>query len=130
MTGSELEPASVRYPLAESSSRNEHQDDTPLGGRCGALRWAVPTGLLGRSRGRHRRHESRGITRLVLGGVATSIGVESTAREAHDLGYELVIASDAVIDLRPETHQNSLERIFPMLAKVATTTEILAAIDG
>ena len=42
----------------------------------------------------------RGITRLVLTGVATSIGVESTAREARDLGYELVIASDAVTDLR------------------------------
>ena len=70
-----------------------------------------------------------GITRLVLTGVATSIGLESTAREAHDLGYELVIASDAVTDLRPETHENSIQRIFPMLAQVATTGEILAALD-
>ena len=70
-----------------------------------------------------------GITRLVLTGVATSIGVESTAREAHDLGYELVIASDAVTDLRAETHENSIQRIFPMMAQVATTAEILAALD-
>jgi nicotinamidase-related amidase len=70
-----------------------------------------------------------GITRLVLSGVATSIGVESTAREAHDLGYELVIASDAVTDLRAETHENSIQRIFPMIAQVATTGEILAALD-
>jgi nicotinamidase-related amidase len=70
-----------------------------------------------------------GITRLVLAGVATSIGVESTAREAHDLGYEVVIASDAVTDLRSETHENSIHRIFPMLAQVATTEEILTALD-
>ena len=71
----------------------------------------------------------RGVTRIVLTGVATSIGVESTAREAHDLGYEIVIASDAVTDLRAETHENSIQRIFPMLAQVATTAEILAALD-
>ena len=72
---------------------------------------------------------NHGITRLVLAGVATSIGVESTAREAHDLGYELVIASDAVTDLSSETHENSVQRIFPMLAQVATTKEILDALD-
>lgn len=71
-----------------------------------------------------------GITRLVLTGVATSIGVESTAREAHDLGYEVVIASDAVTDLRPETHENSIQRIFPMLSQVATTEEILDGLVG
>ncbi|WP_243077152.1 isochorismatase family protein [Microbacterium sp. SS28] len=69
-----------------------------------------------------------GITRLVLAGVATSIGVESTAREARDLGYELVIASDAVTDLRAETHENSIQRIFPMMAEIATTDEILSAL--
>lgn len=71
----------------------------------------------------------RGIARLVLTGVATSIGVESTSREARDLGYELVIASDAVTDLRAETHDNSIQRIFPMMAEVATTAEILDALD-
>lgn len=67
---------------------------------------------------------ARGVTGLVLAGVATSIGVESTARAAHDLGYELVVASDAVTDLRAETHENSLERVFPLIAKVATTRAI------
>ena len=72
---------------------------------------------------------SRGVTRLVLAGVATSIGVESTARAAHDLGYEIIVASDAVTDLSVETHENSLERIFPLIAKVATTPAILELID-
>ncbi|BCY13622.1 isochorismatase family protein [Actinoplanes sp. L3-i22] len=67
----------------------------------------------------------RGVTQIVLTGIATSIGVESTARAAHEHGYHVTPASDAMSDLSPEAHQNSLDRIFPRLGEVATTAEIL-----
>ncbi|MFI6470105.1 isochorismatase family protein [Streptomyces sp. NPDC050516] len=66
----------------------------------------------------------RGITQIVLTGVATSIGVESTARAAHEHGYHVTLATDAMTDLTPEAHLHSVERIFPRLGETGTTTEI------
>jgi nicotinamidase-related amidase len=62
---------------------------------------------------------------VVLSGVATSVGVESTARAAHELGYNVVLATDAMTDLTPEAHRNSVQHIFPRLGETATTAEIL-----
>ena len=70
----------------------------------------------------------RGVTQIVLTGVATSIGVESTARFAHEHGYHVTVATDAVTDSNADAHQNSIERIFPRLAETGTTAEILAAL--
>jgi nicotinamidase-related amidase len=67
----------------------------------------------------------RGVTQVVLTGVATSIGVESTARAAHEHGYHVTLAVDAMADIDPETHRNSIERIFPRLGETGTTAEIL-----
>ncbi|MFE0380273.1 isochorismatase family protein [Streptomyces inhibens] len=67
----------------------------------------------------------RGVTQAVLGGIATSIGVESSARAAHEHGYHVTIATDAVTDLDPEAHRNSLEKIFPRLGETGTTEAIL-----
>ncbi|MEU9122309.1 isochorismatase family protein [Streptomyces sp. NPDC048506] len=67
----------------------------------------------------------RGVTQIVLGGIATSIGVESTARAAHEHGYHVTVATDAVTDLDEAAHRNSLERIFPRLGETDTTEAIL-----
>ncbi|MCH5671302.1 hydrolase [Streptomyces gilvus] len=67
----------------------------------------------------------RGVTQIVLTGVATSIGVESTARAAHEHGYHVTLATDAMSDLDPEAHRSSVERIFPRLGETGTTDEIL-----
>ena len=67
----------------------------------------------------------RGITQIVLTGIATSIGVESTARAAHEHGYHVAIATDAVTDMNADAHHNSLERIFPRLGETGSTEEIL-----
>ncbi|GAA1950119.1 hydrolase [Kitasatospora viridis] len=67
----------------------------------------------------------RGVTQIVLGGVATSIGVESTARAAHEHGYHVTLATDAMADLDGEAHRNSVERIFPRLGETGTTEEVL-----
>ncbi|WP_028462714.1 isochorismatase family protein [Nocardia sp. 348MFTsu5.1] len=67
----------------------------------------------------------RDITQIVLTGVATSLGVESSARAAHEHGYSVTVVTDAVTDIRPETHANSVERIFPLLAETGTTADVL-----
>jgi nicotinamidase-related amidase len=67
----------------------------------------------------------RGVTQIVLTGIATSIGVESTARAAHEHGYHVTIAADAVSDLNESAHRNSLDWVFPMLGECGTTAEII-----
>ncbi|GAB2671630.1 hydrolase [Saccharopolyspora gloriosae] len=67
----------------------------------------------------------RGITQVVLGGIATSLGVESTARAAHEHGYHVTLATDAMTDLDADAHRNSIERIFPRLGESGTTAQIL-----
>ena len=66
-----------------------------------------------------RELRRRGVRVIVLGGVATQFGVESTARQAWELGYELVIVRDATTDLSIEGHDNAMRRIFPRIARVA-----------
>jgi nicotinamidase-related amidase len=67
----------------------------------------------------------RGVTQIVLAGVATSIGVESTARAAYEHGYHVTLAIDAMTDLSADAHQNSLTRIFPRLGETGFTADIL-----
>ncbi|KPI03241.1 isochorismatase hydrolase [Actinobacteria bacterium OK074] len=71
----------------------------------------------------------RGVTQIVLTGIATSIGVESTARAAHEHGYHVGLATDAMSDLSAEAHANSVERVFPRLGETGTTAEILELLN-
>lgn len=72
----------------------------------------------------------RGITGIVLAGISTSVGVESTAREAHDRGFNITIASDGVTDLHLPSHEHSLTHIFPRIAEVGPTQEILEILSS
>jgi nicotinamidase-related amidase len=63
----------------------------------------------------------RGVTQVFLTGVATSFGVESTARSAYDYGYNVVIVVDAVTDRDADAHRHSVEKIFPRISETATT---------
>ncbi|MFF1464924.1 isochorismatase family protein [Streptomyces sp. NPDC058330] len=67
----------------------------------------------------------RGVTQVVLTGIATAIGVESTARAAHEHGYHVTVATDAVTDLDAGTHRTSVEKIFPRLGETDTTAAIV-----
>ena len=67
----------------------------------------------------------RGVTQIVLTGIATSIGVESTARAAHEHGYHVTLATDAMSDLDAVSHAHSIERIFPRLGETGTSAEVL-----
>jgi nicotinamidase-related amidase len=66
-----------------------------------------------------------GVTQVVILGVATSIGVESTARYAHENGFNVTLAVDAMTDMNAEAHTNSITRIFPRLGESGTTQEII-----
>ena len=70
----------------------------------------------------------RGIAAIVLCGIATEFGVESTARDAYERGYEQVFASDAMTGLHAGSHANAIERIFPRMGRVRGTEEIIAAL--
>jgi nicotinamidase-related amidase len=67
----------------------------------------------------------RGVTQVVIAGVATSAGVESTARHAYELGFNVTLAVDAMTDMRRDAHENSLSRIFPRLGETGTAQEII-----
>jgi len=67
----------------------------------------------------------RGIRTVVLGGVATHIGVEATARQAWELGCELVIARDVTTSTAVEPHEGTMRHIFPRIARV-TDSRVLA----
>jgi nicotinamidase-related amidase len=73
----------------------------------------------------HDYLRERGATQIVLAGIATSIGVESTARSAYDLGYNVALVVDAMTDRDPEMHRNSVEKIFPRLGETAKTEDVL-----
>ena len=70
-----------------------------------------------------------GVTQVVILGVATSIGVESTARHAYENGFHVTLAIDAMTDLNAETHTNSITRIFPRLGESGTTQEIIGLLN-
>jgi nicotinamidase-related amidase len=74
--------------------------------------------------------EKLGVTQVVIAGVATSIGVESTARQAHELGFNVTLAVDAMTDMNSDAHDNSVTRIFPRLGETGTTQEIIHLLDG
>jgi nicotinamidase-related amidase len=71
-----------------------------------------------------------GVTQVVLAGISTSSGVESTARAAYDYGYHVVLATDAMSDPDTDAHRNSIERIFPKTGETATTAEITDMVEG
>jgi nicotinamidase-related amidase len=73
--------------------------------------------------------KERSITQVVLVGVATSIGVESTARQAQEAGLNVTFAIDAMTDLNADAHHNSVTRIFPRIGEIGTTDEILALLE-
>jgi nicotinamidase-related amidase len=70
----------------------------------------------------------RGVSTLILGGVSTNFGVESTARDAYERGFNLIFASDAMSSRAASDHEFPLKRIFPRIGKVRTTSEILSTI--
>jgi nicotinamidase-related amidase len=69
----------------------------------------------------------RGVRCIVLGGIATNIGVESTARSAAEHGYELVIPEDLCSSQSADMHAFSFKHILPRIARITTSDDITLA---
>jgi nicotinamidase-related amidase len=70
----------------------------------------------------------RGLTTIILTGIATCFGVESTARAAFELGYEQMFVADAMASMNAAQHDHAVTQIFPRMGRVRTTADILAAL--
>jgi nicotinamidase-related amidase len=79
--------------------------------------------------GLYEQLKKLGVTQVVIGGVATSIGVESTARQAYEHGFHVTLAVDAMTDINADAHHNSITRIFPRLGETGTTQEIIELLN-
>ncbi|HEY1681738.1 MAG TPA: isochorismatase family protein [Candidatus Tumulicola sp.] len=67
-----------------------------------------------------------GVTQIFLTGVATTVGVEATARQAYDLGFNVVVVEDAMSDMSADNHKHAMSAVYPRIAEVTTTAEALA----
>ncbi|MGZ3184937.1 MAG: isochorismatase family protein [Telluria sp.] len=70
----------------------------------------------------------RGIRTLVMAGIATNFGVESTARAALDQGYDIVFAEDAMSSMRAELHEFAVRQLFPFMGRVRSTQAVIGAL--
>ena len=78
--------------------------------------------------GLEQQLKSRGIDTVVLTGISTNAGVESTARQGTGLGFAFVVVEDAGSSQNAEHHRFAMENIFPRLARASTTDEVLASL--
>ena len=71
------------------------------------------------------RLKTLGVTQVVVTGVATATGVEATARQAYEAGFNVTLAIDAMTDTRAEAHDHSIAKIFPRLGETGSTQDVL-----
>jgi len=71
----------------------------------------------------------RGVRTIVLCGIATNFGVESTARDAWQLGYEVLLAEDACTSSGDGMHEFAIKNILPRVSRIRSTDEIVAALS-
>jgi nicotinamidase-related amidase len=74
--------------------------------------------------------ERRGVRTILLGGISTNVGVEATARAAHERGYEQVFVEDVMAAREADLHEHSVRRIFPALGRVRSSSEVLEALGA
>ena len=70
----------------------------------------------------------RRIDTVVIGGISTNVGVESTARAGYDLGYNFVFVEDAMAARDAEFHTFAVTRYFPTIGRVRSTRDVLDAL--
>jgi nicotinamidase-related amidase len=66
---------------------------------------------------------------VVVTGVATSGGVEATARQAYEQGFNVILALDAMTDIREEAHEYSIRNVFPRLGETGSAQEIISLLE-
>jgi nicotinamidase-related amidase len=74
--------------------------------------------------------QRRGVRTIILGGISTNLGVEATARAAHERGYEQIFVPDAMAAREADLHQHSVTRIFPSMGRVRSLDDVLSALGA
>ncbi|GAA1959171.1 isochorismatase family protein [Agromyces allii] len=74
----------------------------------------------------HEQLQAAGVTQIVLAGIATTKGVESTGRAALEHGYHVTFATDAMTDDDLAAHRHSIDTVFPGVGETGTTAEVIA----
>lgn len=77
-----------------------------------------------------QRLRALGVTQVVITGVATGTGVESTARQAFEAGFNVTLAVDAMADPRAAAHDYSIADVFPRLGETGAAADIIALLEG
>ena len=76
-----------------------------------------------------RQLRARGVTQVVVTGVATSGGIEATARQTYEPGFNVTLALDAMTDIREVAHEYSIGNVFPRLGETGSTQEIISLLE-
>ena len=114
---------------AEAEPPAEHEEWTELVPELGAqpddlriskVRWGAFTEST-----LHETLQGLGVTQIVVTGINTQIGVETTARTGYELGYHVVLVTDAMTCGDLVAHEHSVRHIFPRLGETGTTDEVL-----
>jgi nicotinamidase-related amidase len=69
--------------------------------------------------------QRRGIRTIILGGISTNLGVEATARSAHERGYEQIFVPDVMDARELDLHEHTVRRILPTMGRVRSLDEVL-----
>ncbi|WP_066514794.1 cysteine hydrolase [Curtobacterium ammoniigenes] len=77
----------------------------------------------------HEQLQALGVDQILLVGVSTTSGVESTARSAYELGYTVGFVVDGMTDMSIDAHDASVSYQFPKLGEIGTTNEVLEALN-
>ena len=72
----------------------------------------------------------RNIRTIILGGIATNFGVESTARAAFDRGYGVVFVEDAMSSMQADMHKFACEHTFRVMGKVRKAQHVIDALQA
>jgi nicotinamidase-related amidase len=76
-----------------------------------------------------RQLKTRGVTQVVVTGVATSGGVEATARQAYEQGFNVTLVIDAMTDGREESHAYCIKNVFPRVGETGSAQEVIALLE-
>jgi nicotinamidase-related amidase len=71
----------------------------------------------------------RGVDTIILCGISTNVGVESTARDAYERGYEQIFVEDAMAARDVEDHRHTVRTVFPRIGRIRSTEDVLAALE-
>jgi nicotinamidase-related amidase len=77
-----------------------------------------------------QRLRAIGVTQVVVIGVATGTGVEATARQAYEAGFNVTLATDAMTDRRAEAHDYAIASVFPRLGETGTSQQVIDLLDA